>query len=84
MGEILYKYLDDDGGLKMLTYKNLQFTNSENLNDPFDCHPGLIDFSKVPSEKTKVWSKNDIMIPRYRYLLDFSEFALPLNALNNW
>lgn len=61
MGEILYKYLDDDGGLNMLTYKNLQFTNSENLNDPFDCHPGLIDFSNVPSEKTKVWSKNDII-----------------------
>lgn len=60
MGEILYKYLDDDGGLNMLTYKNLQFTNSENLNDPFDCHPGLINFSNVPSEKTKVWSKDVI------------------------
>lgn len=60
MGEILYKYLDSDGGLNMLTYKNLQFTNPACLNDPFDCHPGLIDFSNVPSEKTKVWGKDVI------------------------
>ena len=62
MGSILYKYLDADGGLKMLTYKNLQFTNPVCLNDPFDCHPSLIDFSNVPSEKTKVWGKDDIIL----------------------
>lgn len=41
----LYKYLDFTGGLMMLHYSNLQFTNATQLNDPFDCHPSLIDFS---------------------------------------
>ena len=44
MGEAkLYKYLDFNGGLMMLHYGNLQFTNATQLNDPFDCHPSLID-----------------------------------------
>lgn len=34
---VLYKYLDADGGLNMLKYHNLQFTNASRLNDPFDC-----------------------------------------------
>lgn len=38
----LYKYLDFTGGLMMLHYSNLQFTNATQLNDPFDCHPSLI------------------------------------------
>lgn len=33
----------------MLQYSNLQFTNSTRLNDPFDCHPALFDFSNVPT-----------------------------------
>ena len=57
----LYKYLDADGGLMMLYYSNLQFTNATRLNDPFDCHPSLIDFSKVPAEKAKVWGKDDVI-----------------------
>ena len=44
----LYKYLDVHGGLKMLQNSNLRFTNSTRLNDPFDCHPALFDFSKPP------------------------------------
>ena len=56
----LYKYLDSNGGLKMLEYNNLQFTNATKLNDPFDCHPALIDFSNVPKEACKVWSADDI------------------------
>lgn len=62
MGTVrLYKYLDAEGGLKMLQNSNLQFTNSTRLNDPFDCHPSLIDFSKVPAERTRGWSKKDII-----------------------
>ena len=57
----LYKYLDAQGGLSMLSKGNIQFTNATKLNDPFDCHPSLIDFSKVPSERTRFWSKEDIM-----------------------
>ena len=38
----LYKYLDFQGWLKMLENSNLQFTNATQLNDPFDCHPALI------------------------------------------
>ena len=47
----LYKYLDLDGGLLMLHNSNLQFTNATRLNDPFDCHPALYDFSNVPVNK---------------------------------
>lgn len=46
---ILYKYLDADGGLKMLQNSNLRFSNATKLNDPFDCHPSLIDCSKIPT-----------------------------------
>ena len=57
----LFKYLDAKGGLAMLQNSNIQFTNATKLNDPFDCHPSLIDFSQVPAERTKVWSKEDII-----------------------
>ena len=57
MGEAkLYKYLDFNGGLMMLYYGNLQFTNATQLNDPFDCHPSLIDFSNVPKEACGGWT----------------------------
>ena len=57
----LYKYLDADGGLAMLSNGNIQFTNATKLNDPFDCHPSLIDFSHVPTERARVWGKEAIM-----------------------
>lgn len=44
----------------MLHYSNLQFTNATCLNDPFDCHPGLIDFSNVPDEVAGAWDKEII------------------------
>ena len=56
----LFKYLDADGAIKMLNNRTLQFTNATQLNDPFDCHPSLIEFSKVPKEKTQIWSAKDI------------------------
>lgn len=57
MSRILYKYLDADGGIKMLEKSNLQFTNSTRLNDPFDCHPSLMDYSNVHSENKIAWEK---------------------------
>ena len=54
MTRILYKYLDVDGAEWMLgmrkerEYPNLQFTNATQLNDPFDCHSNLVDFSDMP------------------------------------
>ena len=51
---ILYKYLDIIGAkymigaTKPLTQPNLQFTNASQLNDPFDCHPNLVDYSDIP------------------------------------
>ena len=57
----LYKYLDADGGLRMLSNGNIQFTNATKLNDPFDCHPSLIDFSQVPTERASAWGKDVIM-----------------------
>lgn len=56
MGETkLYKYLDANGGLMMLYYGTLMFTNATQLNDPFDCHPAYID---IPQDA----------IPQYRCL----------------
>ena len=57
----LYKYLDVQGGLAMLFNGNIQFTNATKMNDPFDCHPSLIDFSQVPSERAETWGKEAIM-----------------------
>lgn len=57
----LYKYLDADGGLAMLSNGNIQFTNATKLNDPFDCHPSLIDFSQVPIERSRALGKEAIM-----------------------
>lgn len=48
MSRILYKYLDIIGAKCMIENHNLQFTNASQLNDPFDCHPKLIDYSNVP------------------------------------
>ena len=48
MSQILYKYLDINGAKCMIGNQNLQFTNASQLNDPFDCHPKLIDYSNVP------------------------------------
>lgn len=56
----LYKYLDAKGALMMLFRSNLQFTNATRLNDPFDCHPSLINFSNVPNEKCHGWSPDVI------------------------
>lgn len=58
--KILYKYLDVNGGKAMLSNHNLQFTNAAKFNDPFDCHPSLIDFSNVPPELCKVWDEETI------------------------
>ena len=56
----LYKYLDVNGGLAMLEHHNLQFTNATKFNDPFDCHPALFDYSKVPP-KPNNWPPSDFV-----------------------
>ncbi len=53
MSRILYKYIDINGAKLMLGNRNLQFTNASQLNDPFDCHPKLIDHSNVPDHLAK-------------------------------
>ena len=62
MSDILYKYLDANGGRLMLINSNLKFTNATQLNDPFDCHPALIDFSNVPLERFGGWSAEDVVL----------------------
>ena len=53
MSHILYKYIDINGAKLMIGNQNLQFTNASQLNDPFDCHPKLIDYSDVPDHLAK-------------------------------
>ena len=57
---MLYKYLDAKGGLMMLQGSNLQFTNATCLNDPFDCHPALFDYSNAPTNKYN-WPPTDFL-----------------------
>lgn len=56
MSNLLYKYLDVNGATMMLYHSNLMFANATTFNDPFDCHPSLIDFSNVPPEECKGWT----------------------------
>lgn len=58
--DIVYKYLDVQGGLKMLQNSNLQFTNATKFNDPFDCHPALFDYSNTPTNKNN-WPPADFL-----------------------
>lgn len=53
MARILYKYLDIVGAKCMIKNQNLQFTNATQLNDPFDCHPKLVDYSNVPNSHSQ-------------------------------
>ena len=57
----LYKYLDADGGLMMLYYGTLMFTNATQLNDPFDCHPAYIHFSGEMPSPYKGWSPETVV-----------------------
>ena len=59
--QLLFKYLDITGAVAMLAHSDLQFTNATKLNDPFDCHPGLIDFSKIPPERA-IWGREDSIL----------------------
>lgn len=55
MARILYKYLDITGAKCTIGNQILQFTNATQLNDPFDCHQKLIDYSNVPKDMLKGW-----------------------------
>lgn len=75
----LYKYLDVNGGLAMLKYHNLQFTNASKFNDPFDCHPALFDYSYIPKNKEqiiKVAKKLNPNIKIYQMTTDPEAFRL--------
>lgn len=65
MPRILYKYLNIKGAEAMIGNKTLQFTNATKLNDPFDCHQKLIDYSRVSSPKGWIpnewWEKKDLI-----------------------
>lgn len=60
MNNLLYKYLDINGAKMMLYHNTLMYANATTFNDPFDCHPCLIDFSKVPSERCIIWDATAI------------------------
>lgn len=59
MSKILYKYLDIKGGKMMIGNQTLQFTNASQLNDPFDCHPKLLDYSNVPENVLHGWIEKE-------------------------
>lgn len=60
---LLFKYLDVSGAASMLHYKNLQFTNATRLNDPFDCHPALFDYSNAPVSPNN-WPPKEFIVAK--------------------
>lgn len=76
----LYKYLDIKGGLAMLHNSNLQFTNSTRLNDPFDCHPSLFDFSNVPVNEYN-WPPADFL--KGKGMIDMENLRCILTIVKN-
>ncbi len=64
MGLVYYKYIDIGGAKCMLEKNNLQFTNATQLNDPFDCHPKLLDYSNVPTSKLQGWIPKECWIEK--------------------
>ena len=68
MSRILYKYLDIVGAKCMIGNRNLQFTNASQLNDPFDCHPKLIDYSNVPDTKLQGWIPKELWIRKKKMM----------------
>ena len=57
VSNLLYKYLDVNEAKMMLQSSNLMYANATTFNDPFDCHPSLIDFSDVPGSVCGNWSE---------------------------
>lgn len=47
--EFLYKYINIERGLSLISESKIWFSSPENFNDPFDCHIDLINFK--PNEK---------------------------------
>ena len=76
----LYKYLDIEGGLKMLRFHNLRFTNATKFNDPFDCHPALFDYSlsSIPT------SEDGIEVPPDDFLSSKGENDMENLRNNTW
>lgn len=84
--KILFKYLDAKCGLMMLKNSNIQFTNATQLNDPFDCHSGLLDFDGVPDDDlTRVWGKERVALLRSNphELLRSEAWICSLSKINN-
>ena len=82
---VLYKYLDAEGGLMMLQNSNLMFTNATQLNDPFDCHPALFDYSNAP-EMESGWPSSDfisLMEERFNENQRYNTWICSLSEVHN-
>lgn len=53
-----------EGAKCMIENQNLQFTNASQMNDPFDCHPKLLDYSNVPEHKLQGWISEEWWIEK--------------------
>ena len=79
----LYKYLDADGGLIMLYYGTLMFTNATQLNDPFDCHPAYTHFIYLGEhlkEKKNTENREKIIKAARKCNPDIKIYQYPLRA----
>ena len=51
--QILYKFVDYDGAEKIIENGTLLIKNPINFNDPYDCHPKLINYNSIPNQYIK-------------------------------
>lgn len=54
--KIIYKYVDLQTAVNKILMPDalkIKFSNPEKFNDPFDCHEGLINFTKTDNEDVK-------------------------------
>lgn len=50
----VYKYLNYESGLKMLSYNNLQFTRGDKLNDVDDCNISKVTFDYIAEKANTI------------------------------
>lgn len=55
--KVFYKYIDINGGIKMLENKTLKMSKATNFNDPFDLYEELLDIDDCQSYTKNITNK---------------------------
>ena len=78
---IIYKYINSEDALKIISNKSIMLSNPKKFNDPFDCYDGLIKYSKIP--KSKLGELKEKYGNVYPKAIERINLALELNQTND-